>query len=79
MYIDQEIERLLQERHMFVWHLFTAGREGLDQLANVLMRKETAEQGTLQQILGPRPTITVQIVRKVDMLDHDLAQYDVEV
>lgn len=53
--IDQEVQRLLEERHEAVHHLLVNARERLDHLVEVLLQEETITQETLARILGPRP------------------------
>ncbi len=52
--IDQEVQRLLDERHKAVRELLTTNREKLDLLVNALLKEETVDQVTLVEILGPR-------------------------
>ncbi len=53
--IDQDVHRLLEERHEAVSGLLANARERLDQLVSTLLQEETIDQDTLVQILGPRP------------------------
>jgi len=53
--IDQEVQRLLGERHAYAGRLLTAAREALDHLAQALLQEETIGQEALVRILGPRP------------------------
>jgi cell division protease FtsH len=53
--IDQEVQRLLAERHAYAGRLLTAARESLDQLAQALLQAETLDQNALTRLLGPRP------------------------
>jgi cell division protease FtsH len=64
--IDKQVERLLNERHEFARRLLIAGREGLDRLVEVLLREETVDQDALEQLLGPRPEIDVEVVESVN-------------
>jgi cell division protease FtsH len=66
--IDQEVERLLEERHDFARRLLMAGRESLDRLVDALLHKETVERDDLEQVLGPRPEIDVDVVESTDSL-----------
>ena len=59
--IDQDIQRLLEERHEAVYRLLADAREKLDQLVNTLLQDETIDQDTLVQILGPRPEVTEEV------------------
>ncbi len=53
--IDQEVQRLLEERHKIVHQLLADNaREKLDKLAQILLQEETIDQDTLNQVLGPR-------------------------
>jgi cell division protease FtsH len=53
--IDQEVQRLLDERHKSVNELLTSAREKLDRLVKTLLQEETVDQHMLTEILGPRP------------------------
>jgi cell division protease FtsH len=53
--IDQEVQRLLAERHAYAGRLLTDARELLDHLAQALLQAETLDQNALARILGPRP------------------------
>jgi cell division protease FtsH len=53
--IDQEVQRLLAERHTYAGRLLTDARELLDHLAQALLHEETLGQDALARILGPRP------------------------
>jgi cell division protease FtsH len=53
--IDQEVQRLLDERHKSVNELLTSAREKLDRLVKALLQEETVDQRMLAEILGPRP------------------------
>jgi cell division protease FtsH len=55
--IDQEVQRLLGERHAYAGRLLTDARELLDQLAQALLHEETIGQEALVRILGPRPAM----------------------
>jgi len=57
--IDEEVQRLLEERHRAVHQLLTQAREKLDRLLNVLLQEETVAQSRLAEILGPRPDSTL--------------------
>jgi cell division protease FtsH len=54
--IDQEVQRLLAERHAYAGRLLTDARELLDHLAQALLQAETLDQNALTHILGLRPT-----------------------
>jgi cell division protease FtsH len=58
--VDQEVQRLLEERHETVRRLLTASRDKLDQLVQVLLREETIDQEALAQVVGPRPGADAQ-------------------
>jgi cell division protease FtsH len=58
--IDQEVQRLLEERHKAVQSLLTREREKLDHLVESLLHEETIGQETLAEILGPRPPVPDQ-------------------
>jgi cell division protease FtsH len=53
--IDQEVQRLLAERHAYAHQLLTDARALLDQLAQALLQAETLDQNALARLLGPRP------------------------
>ncbi|MFN2155936.1 MAG: cell division protein FtsH, partial [Anaerolineae bacterium] len=53
--IDEEVERLLDERHEVARQILTEQREALDALVERLLSDETVGQEALEQILGPRP------------------------
>ena len=53
--IDEDVQRLLGERHAYVQRLLMEARELLDQLAQALLHEETLGQDALARILGPRP------------------------
>jgi cell division protease FtsH len=53
--IDQEVQRLLDERHEAVRKLLTEARNQLDLVAETLLKEETINQEDLVRILGPRP------------------------
>jgi cell division protease FtsH len=53
--IDQEVYRMIEERHEFVHKLLTNARERLSLLAETLLKEETIDQEELIRILGPRP------------------------
>lgn len=57
-HIDQEVQRLLAERHDYAQHLLTDAREQLDRLAQALLQEETLGQAALLRLLGPRPAVT---------------------
>jgi cell division protease FtsH len=60
--IDEEVERLLEERHEFVHRLLTDERGKLDRLVQTLLHEETVSQDALDQILGPRPEPIVEVL-----------------
>jgi len=66
--IDQEVERLLDERHDYARCLLIAGREALDGLVEALLHKETVDRDDLEQILGPRPEINVEMLESTSSL-----------
>jgi cell division protease FtsH len=53
--IDEEVERLLNERHEVAHQSLSGQREALDALVQHLLSEETVEQEELERILGPRP------------------------
>jgi cell division protease FtsH len=53
--IDQEVQRLLEERHEAARRLLTGARGQLDQLVQTLLHDETVGQDALTRILGARP------------------------
>ncbi|HET7909964.1 MAG TPA: ATP-dependent zinc metalloprotease FtsH [Nitrospira sp.] len=54
--IDQEVQRLLEERHKAVYELLTGAREKLDLLVDTLLKEETVDQAMLAEILKARST-----------------------
>ncbi|MGH7929368.1 MAG: ATP-dependent zinc metalloprotease FtsH, partial [Candidatus Binatia bacterium] len=54
--IDQEVQRLLEQRHKVVYELLTGEREKLDLLVDTLLKEETVDQAMLSEILKARPT-----------------------
>jgi cell division protease FtsH len=66
--IDEEVERLLGDRHESVKRLLIAAREALDRLVEALLRDETVDQGALEQILGPRPEIEVSVLESTNAM-----------
>jgi cell division protease FtsH len=56
--IDQDVQRLLDERHEAVRRLLMRARGQLDLLAETLLKEETMGQEELIRILGPRPEET---------------------
>ena len=54
--IDQEVQRLLAERHEAVRRLLTGARVELERFAATLLQEETVDQGGLVRILGQRPS-----------------------
>lgn len=65
--IDQEVQRLLEERHKAVQELLTLEREKLDRLVETLLHEETIGQEALAEILGPRPEALNQRQKAVEM------------
>jgi cell division protease FtsH len=53
--IDQEVQRVLAERHAYAGRRLTDARELLDHRAQALLQAETLDQHALTRILGPRP------------------------
>jgi cell division protease FtsH len=53
--IDEDLERMLGERHDAVRRLLNEERDALDRLAARLLRDETVSHEELNEILGPRP------------------------
>ena len=66
--IDEEVERLLEERHGFVQRLLTDARPKLDKLVEALLKEETVDQDAMTQLLGARPDVppVVQEVYNVE-------------
>jgi cell division protease FtsH len=52
--IDQDIQRLLEERQKIVRDLLTSNRDKLEQVVQVLLKEETIDDKVLAKILGPR-------------------------
>ena len=57
--IDQEVQRLLEDRHKAVHKLLTGERKKLDHLVETLLHEETIGQNLLTEILGPRPEANI--------------------
>jgi cell division protease FtsH len=53
--VDEDVQRLLAERHEYTSRLLTDAREPLDQLAQALLHEETHGQEAFARILGPCP------------------------
>jgi cell division protease FtsH len=53
--IDQEVQRLLTERHEAVRELLMRAREQLDRLVETLLQEEIVDRDALVRLLGPRP------------------------
>jgi cell division protease FtsH len=60
--VDQDVQRLLEERHEIVHSLLTGEREKLDRLVQTLLHEETIDQDALARILGPRPESTGEVL-----------------
>jgi len=65
--IDQEVQRLLEERHKAVQVLLTRERAKLDRLVESLLHEETIGQEALAEILGPRPEALNQRQKAVEI------------
>jgi cell division protease FtsH len=59
--VDQDVERLLEDRHQVVRDLLTSERDRLDRLVAVLLQEETVLEDELTQVLGARPGATVPV------------------
>jgi cell division protease FtsH len=53
--IDDEVRKILEERHETVRALLTRAREPLDRLVAALLHDESVDEEGLRRILGPRP------------------------
>jgi len=53
--IDEEIHRLIERQHQSVTALLARERGKLDQLAACLLEQEVADNGKMNELLGPRP------------------------
>ena len=53
--IDQDVQRLLAERHEYVCRLLTDAQASLHHLAEALLQEEAVDRDALVRILGPRP------------------------
>jgi cell division protease FtsH len=53
--IDQDVQRLIEDRHEVVYRLLTDARDSLDRLAQALLQEETVQGDALARLLGPRP------------------------
>jgi cell division protease FtsH len=58
--VDQEIRRLLDDRHEVAYRLLTDSHDLLDQLVKALLQEETIDQDEMARILGPRPEPTIE-------------------
>jgi cell division protease FtsH len=61
--VDEDVQRLLEERHEAARHLLIGARDQLDQLVKVLLQEETVDQDELTRILGPRPGAVMEMPR----------------
>ncbi len=61
--VDEDVQRLLEERHEAACRLLTGARDQLDQLVKVLLQEETVDQDELTRILGPRPGAVMEMPR----------------
>jgi cell division protease FtsH len=61
--VDQDIQRLLDERHDYARRLLSEHRQQLDRLANTLLHEETIDQNTMTRILGERTEPEEETVR----------------
>lgn len=61
--VDEDVERLLAERHQAAYRLLTDARDQLDQLVKVLLQEETVDQDELTRSLGPRPGAVMEMPR----------------
>jgi cell division protease FtsH len=59
--IDQDVQRLLEERHETVHQLLSREREKLDRLATALLHDETVDETRLTEILGSRSQVDVKV------------------
>ena len=60
--IDQDVQDLLEERHLFVTHLIEGAADQLDLLVESLLDEETLGQDEIAQILGPKPQL-IQVAK----------------
>lgn len=58
--VDQEIRRLLEDRHEAAYRLLTEAHDLLDRLVKALLHEETIDQDEMARILGPRPEPTIE-------------------
>jgi cell division protease FtsH len=61
--VDEDVERLLAERHEAACRLLTGARDQLDQLVKVLLQEETVDQDELTRSLGPRSGAVMEMPR----------------
>ena len=52
--IDEDVQKMLTERHDFATQLIEGARESLDQLVAELLKEENLLRDGLEKILGPR-------------------------
>ncbi|HLK10714.1 MAG TPA: ATP-dependent zinc metalloprotease FtsH [Candidatus Binatia bacterium] len=55
--IDEEVRRLLDERHEAARRLLAGARPALDRLVEALLHEETVALPELERLLGPRPAV----------------------
>jgi cell division protease FtsH len=60
--IDQDVQRVLQERHKVVQSLLVSARAQLDRLVETLLHEETINQDDLSRVLGPRLEPTEKVL-----------------
>ena len=53
--IDQDVQRVLQDRHEVVHSLLIGARDQLDRLVEALLHEETIDQDDMTRVLGARP------------------------
>jgi len=59
--IDEDVQRVLRERHEVVHSLLTSARDRLDRLVEALLHEETIDQDDMTRVLGPRPELTKEV------------------
>jgi len=57
--VDDDVRQLLEDSHETVRNLLTGARDQLDRLSQLLFEKETIGPEELEQVLGPRPPLSV--------------------
>jgi cell division protease FtsH len=60
--IDEQVQKLLNERHAFTTRILTEHQDALDKLVVELIKRETLLQEEIEVILGPRPGSAKEVI-----------------